>query len=65
MNKKQFAKLVQWRKPFCKRIFCKHDYKGFNARGLLNGEYHSSVCVKCGKVKDNPVFWEYEGMGFK
>jgi len=65
MNKKQFLKLIKWRKPFYKRLFCKHNYKGFNASGLMNGEYHAEVCAKCGKVKDNPVFWEYEGMGFK
>lgn len=65
MNKKEFAKLVKWRKPFYKRIFCKHKYQGYNASGLMNGEYHTETCIKCGKIKNEPVFWEYEGMGFK
>ncbi len=67
MTKKDFAKLVSWRKPFYKRLFCKHIYQGYNASGLLGtyGEYHTKVCKKCGKVKYDPVFWEYEGMGFK
>ncbi len=66
MTKKDFLKLVNWKKSFFKRLFCKHNYKGFDAKGLLaNGEYHAEVCTKCGKVKDEPVFWEYEGWGFK
>ena len=65
MNKKDFSKLINWKKPFYKRLLCKHNYRGFNASGLTNGEYHSEVCTKGGKVKYNPVFWEYEGMGFK
>ena len=65
MNKKQFSKYINWRKPFYKRIFCKHDYQGQNLIGLLKGEYHTEVCKKCGKVKYDPVLWEYEGMGFK
>lgn len=66
MNKKKIEKLVKWRKPFYKRMFCKHKYQGYNASGLIaNGEYHTEICTKCGKVKYEPVFWEYEGMGFK
>lgn len=65
MNKKKFMKLASWKKPFYKRIFCKHTYRGYNASGLASGEYHAEVCTKCGKLKYEPVFWEYEGMGFK
>ena len=65
MNKKSIIKLINWRKPFCKRLLCKHNFKGYNASGLMNGEYHYKICTKCGKVKGEPVFWEYEGMGFK
>lgn len=65
MTKKTITKLIGWRKPFYKRIFCKHTYQGYNIRGLVSGEYHTEICTKCGKVKGNPVFWEYEGMGFK
>lgn len=55
MNKKSIIKLIGWRKPFYKRLLCKHNFK----------EYHYKICTKCGKVKGEPVFWEYEGMGFK
>ena len=66
MKKKDLIKLIKWRKPFYKRIFCIHKYQGYNASGLLmSGEYHTEICTKCGKVKYEPVFWEYEGMGFK
>ena len=66
MNKKIIEKNISWRKPFYKRLFCKHKYKGYNINSmLLNGEYHTEICIKCGKIKYEPVFWEYEGMGFK
>lgn len=65
MNKKTIIKLINWRKPLYKRLLCKHNFKGYNARGLMNGEYHYKICTKCGEVKGKPVFWEYEGMGFK
>ena len=66
MNKREFKKYVKWRKPFYKQIFCKHEYEGYNLNMmLLSGEYHTEICKKCGKIKYEPVFWEYEGMGFK
>ncbi len=65
MNKKSIIKLIGWRKPLYKRLLCKHNFKGYNASGLMNGEYHYEICTKCGKVKGESVFWEYEGMGFK
>lgn len=51
MNKKKFVKLIKWRKPFYKRIFCKHKWQGYNARGLTSGEYHTDICTKCGEIK--------------
>ena len=65
MKRKQLLKLIKWRKPFYKRLFCKHKYQGYNVRGLINGEYHTEICTKCGEIKYEPVFWEYECMGFK
>lgn len=62
---KNLKRLISWRKPFYKRLFCKHDYKGYNFSGNLQGEYHTEICKKCGKIRYEPVFWEYEGMGFK
>ena len=65
MKKKQLYKFITWRKNIFKRLVCKHEFQGYNASGLMNGEYHTEICKKCGKVKYEPVFWEYEGMGFK
>lgn len=66
MDNKQLKKAITWRKLFYKRILCKHTYKGYNFSNLfLNGEYHTDICTKCGKIKYKPVFWEYEGIGFK
>ena len=65
MNKRQVSKYIDWRKNMFKRLICKHEYQGYNLQGSLRGEYHTEICKKCGKVKYKPVFWEYEGMGFK
>ena len=52
MTKKSIIKLINWRKPFYKRIFCKHTYQGYNIRGLVSGEYHTEKCNKCGTYKN-------------
>lgn len=57
MSKKEIIKLIVWRKPFYKRILCKHNYKRYCASGLFyNGEYHYKICNKCGKVKGKSEF---------
>lgn len=65
MSAKEIVKLIKWRKAFYKRIFCKHKYQGYTAKGLINGEYYTEICNKCGKIKYQPIFLEYEEMGFK
>lgn len=59
----------QWKKPWYKQLFCKHDFQYYKSKEengvlLVSGEYRYLCCSKCGKYKGK-VFLEYEGMGFK
>lgn len=64
--KKEFIKMITWRKPFWKRLMCDHKWKGYKASSFYAyGDYCTEICEKCGAIKYDPVFWEYEGMGYK
>lgn len=58
---------IQWKKPWYKRLLCKHNFQYYKPKGgsrLASGEYRYLICSKCGKYK-NEIFLEYEGRGFK